>query len=123
MATIEELDTVYIEKEKKSGTVVDISKFGKYTVEYVDDKLPIGAEGKHILIDCIREDIRLVHKGAAKVDENLDGPPKFILCPVLGKEIADIDCLENRDNSFTETVYDEIPDCSEKCKECEWHDF
>ena len=122
MEIIEEFDTVYVEKENKSGVVVDIDGFGKYTVEYNDDSLPIGVDGKHILFCCSREEIRLVIKGTDP-DLNLDGPPKTVLCPVLKDEIADIDCLENRDNRFPDKVYEEIPDCMEKCKECEWHNF
>ncbi len=120
---IEELDTVYIAKENKTGTVVDINRFGRYTVECTDDNLPIGAEGKHILVDCLRDDIRLVHKGAMRTDDKSDGAPTSVFCPVMGKEIADIDCIENHDNRFPALVYDSVPECESICRKCEWHDF
>jgi len=73
MEAIEILDTVFIKSESKFGTVVDVSRTGTYTVEYIDDRLSVGVEGKHILYDCMEEDLCFVHKGPIRVEEKSDG--------------------------------------------------
>ena len=65
---IEELDTVVILSSGKVGTVVDIVG-DVYTVEWCDDSLPADADCRWTLYDCRAEDIRLLHKGAMRSDE------------------------------------------------------
>ena len=65
---IEELDTVVILNTGKVGTVVDVTK-DVYTVEWCDDLLPSGADGKWKVYECKLEDIRLLHKKAMREGE------------------------------------------------------
>ncbi|MBP3199685.1 MAG: hypothetical protein J6N21_22185 [Butyrivibrio sp.] len=65
---IEELDTVVILADGKVGTVVDIS-VDEYTVEWCNDKLPVGDPDKWKLFECNANEIRLLHKGAMNKEE------------------------------------------------------
>ena len=67
---IEELDTVRIKALNVIGTVVDIDSYGRYTVEFVDDELPIGDHDKHILYYCRIDDIEFYHKGPVLAAES-----------------------------------------------------
>ena len=66
---IEELDTVVILSSGKIGTVVDIAG-DAYKVEWCDDSLPVGADCKGTFYDCSAENVRLLHKGAMRIDED-----------------------------------------------------
>ena len=66
---IEELDTVVILSSGKVGTVLDTAG-AAYKVEWCDDSLPADADCKWTLYDCRAEDIRLLHKGAMRIDED-----------------------------------------------------
>ncbi len=58
------------------------------------------------------------------------GAPSHVLCPVLDKEIRDIDCIENRDAVDGNVVekylldgFKEREDWKDRCKSCQWHNY
>ncbi len=128
---IEELDTVRIIALNVIGTVVDIGSGGIYTVEFVDDDLPIGAHDKHILYHCRSDEIEFYHKGPVLAVESSklpEIPPKRVECPVLKVEIDDIDCIENREivdgnhgGRFFPDGFDKTDGFESICKGCRWH--
>jgi hypothetical protein len=58
-------------------------------------------------------------------------PPSHVACPLLdGEEIADYDCIENRDiaddfikEQHLPEKYKQHPDWKTICKNCKWHYF
>lgn len=58
------------------------------------------------------------------------GNNDFVHCPVLGREIEGIDCIENRDivdgnldERFLPEGFKNRRDWKSTCRECKWHDF
>jgi len=53
-----------------------------------------------------------------------------VYCPLLEKEIEDIDCIENRDiadgnldEGFLPEGFKSRRDWKSVCRECKWHDY
>lgn len=58
------------------------------------------------------------------------GSNDLVYCPVLGREIEDIDCIESRDivdgnldEKFLVKGFKDHRDWRSACRECRWHDF
>ena len=56
--------------------------------------------------------------------------PDYVMCPLVDKEIENIDCIENSDAVDGMLKKDSVPDrfkrkkdWEEICKNCKWHDY
>ncbi len=54
----------------------------------------------------------------------------FVMCPLVGRMIEDIDCIENSDavdgilkKDSIPKEYTILPDWEEICRDCEWHNY
>lgn len=56
--------------------------------------------------------------------------PDYVICPLVDKEIENIDCIETSDAVDGMLKKDSVPDrfkrkkdWEEICKNCKWHDY
>lgn len=56
--------------------------------------------------------------------------PDYVMCPLVDKEIENIDCIETSDAVDGMLKKDSVPDrfkrkkdWEEICKNCKWHDY
>ena len=56
--------------------------------------------------------------------------PDYVMCPLVDKEIENIDCIETSDAVDGMLKKDSVPDLfkrkkdwEEICKNCKWHDY
>lgn len=56
--------------------------------------------------------------------------PDFVECPLVGRKIKNIDCIENSDavdgiikKESVPEIYKQFPDWEKICKKCKWHGY